>query len=40
MENQYCSVTKAVKLIHQPFDGDKRKEEYDHHIQISYTRKA
>jgi hypothetical protein len=23
--DQYCSVTEAMKLIHQPFDGDKRK---------------
>jgi hypothetical protein len=25
MEGAYCSISEAMKLINQPFDGDKRK---------------
>jgi hypothetical protein len=25
MEGAYCSFSEAMKLINQPFDGDKRK---------------
>jgi hypothetical protein len=25
MEGRYCSISEAMKLINQPFDGDKRK---------------
>jgi hypothetical protein len=25
MERAYCSISESIKLINQPFDGDKRK---------------